>query len=99
MIAGEDTVSRRRSALYSGRTHSPLTHRLRGTTMTRFRFIAMIVLAAAVALFLTRPPATDSQGKTIRIGLICDFSGPGSAAGSLLNDRGARPASDWANDE
>src|SRR5215472_12095374 len=99
MVAGEDTVSRRRSALYSGRTHSPLTHRLRGTTMTRFRFIAMIVLAAAVGLFLTRPPATDSQEKTIKIGLIFDFSGPFSAAGSLLNYRGVKLAIDWANDK
>src|SRR5499426_4699863 len=67
--------------------------------MTRFRFIAMIVLAAAVGLFLTRPPATDSQEKTIKIGLIFDFSGPFSAAGSLLNYRGVKLAIDWANDK
>src|SRR5499425_1714979 len=67
--------------------------------MTRFRFIAMIVLAAAVGLSLTWPSATDSQEKTIKIGLIFDFSGPFSAAGSLLNYRGAKLAIDWANDK
>ena len=67
--------------------------------MTRFRFIAMIVLAAALGLSLTWPRVTVSQEKTIKIGLIFDFSGPFSAAGSLLNYRGAKLAIDWANDK
>ncbi len=68
--------------------------------MTRFRFVAAVVLAAVVVgLCLTWPAATDSQEKTIKIGLIFDFSGPFSAAGSLLNYRGAKLAIDWANDK
>ena len=44
-------------------------------------------------------PAPQSQEKTIKIGLIYDFSGPFSAAGSLFNYRGAKLAIDWANDK
>ena len=67
--------------------------------MTRFRFIAAIVLAVAVGLGVTLPAATNCQEKTIEIDPIFDFSGLFSAAGSRLNYRGAELAIDWANDK
>ena len=67
--------------------------------MKPFRVALTLTVALAVALVIGFPLGTQSQEKTIKIGLIFDFSGPFSAAGSLLNYRGAKLAIDWANDK
>jgi branched-chain amino acid transport system substrate-binding protein len=67
--------------------------------MKSFRMALALAVALAVGLLFGFPPAPQSEEKTIKIGLIFDFSGPFSAAGSLLNYRGAKLAIDWANDK
>ncbi len=67
--------------------------------MKPFRVALTLTVALAVALVIGFPRGAQSQEKTIKIGLIFDFSGPFSAAGSLLNYRGAKLAIDWANDK
>ena len=66
--------------------------------MKPLRILSMLALAIAVGLALGLEAAAQSQEKSIKIGLIYDFSGPFSAAGSLYNYRGAKLAIDWAND-
>lgn len=55
--------------------------------MKPFRIVLALAVAMAVGLFLGFPPVAHSHDKSIKIELIFDFSGPFSAAGSLLNDR------------
>jgi branched-chain amino acid transport system substrate-binding protein len=51
-----------------------------------------------VAVVAGASRALGAEEKPIKIGLLFDFTGPFSAAGSLLNYRGAKLAIDWAND-
>jgi branched-chain amino acid transport system substrate-binding protein len=67
--------------------------------MTRARFVLALVLAALLGLALTTGTPALAQQKTVKIGLLFDFSGPFSAAGSVLNYRGAKLAIDWANEK
>jgi branched-chain amino acid transport system substrate-binding protein len=67
--------------------------------MKPLRISLALALAVTIGLLVGLQPAAQSQEKTIKIGLIYDFSGPFSAAGSLFNYRGAKPAIDWANDK
>src|SRR4029450_6066849 len=99
MIEGEDPVSRPGSALYSesGRSAAHPSD-ARRQFMKPFRVALTLTVARAVALVIGFPLGTQSQEKTIKIGLIFDFSGPFSAAGSLLNYRGAKLAIGWTND-
>jgi hypothetical protein len=67
--------------------------------MKPLRIALGLALVATVGLLVGLQPAAQSQEKTIKIGLIYDFSGPFSAAGSLFNYRGAKLAIDGANDK
>jgi ABC-type branched-subunit amino acid transport system substrate-binding protein len=66
--------------------------------MARSAFVALLISVVSIGLLGGLPQAVQTQEKTIKIGLIFDFSGPFSAAGSLLDYRGAKLAIDWAND-
>src|SRR5438094_722366 len=64
-----------------------------GGTSMRFRHLALaLALIGLVAGGLAPTDPARAQDKTIKIGLLFDFTGPFSAAGALMNYRGAKLA-------
>jgi branched-chain amino acid transport system substrate-binding protein len=57
-----------------------------------------LAIAAAVVVATGSGPAVEAQGRTIKIGILFDHSGPFSAAGSLNCWRGARMMIDLVNE-
>ena len=67
--------------------------------MSRSRWSSVLLTGLGlVAVVAGASCPLGAEEKPIKIGLLFDFTGPFSAAGSLLNYRGAKLAIDWAND-
>ncbi|MBI2215696.1 MAG: ABC transporter substrate-binding protein [Candidatus Rokubacteria bacterium] len=68
--------------------------------MTRLRVVVALALAGAVAFTVAVAPAptVQAQGRTIKIGVLFDHSGPFAAAGSLNVWRGAKMIIDYVNE-
>ena len=66
--------------------------------MSRSRWSSGLLAALGLVAVVAGASRPSAQEKSLKIGLLFDFTGPFTAAGSLLNYRGAKLAIDWAND-